>query len=413
MMEMTSDHLTGWPNAEKGHRMSDEWERLVAGGRQAKVRVTDLAPDPSRPHLWPSVGEYPIYDAFLYHAMLADRHRNAVFRDAVIQQATGARVVEIGCGPDLLWSLCALGAGAEWVDAIESLDESVRRAEELAGDRAPGRIRVVAGLSTEVTLPERASLCIAELVGCIGGSEGMARVIEDARRRHLAHGARVVPHRVRTLAGAVSLADLLPGGPGVPKTLVPYVESVFQAAGGFFDLRMCVGGIGYEAVRSTTAAVEDLRFNDGTSRQGGELRLAVTRPGPIDGLLLWLDLQGRAGGPRLDTLATRTSWLPVYVPLVSAEPLVLAPDDLIELRVTCELSADGVHPDYRFTGSVQRAGGRRSPVTGESCYAGSAFRGSPLHAALFDAAEPAGSFGAGQPEQPPAPLATHPRHPAA
>ncbi|GGO99419.1 hypothetical protein GCM10012280_65810 [Wenjunlia tyrosinilytica] len=345
-------------------------------------------PDPDRPHLWPSVGEYPIYDAFLYHAMLADQHRNAVFRDAVLRQAPGATVLEIGCGPDLLWSLYAAEAGADRVVAIESLDDSVRRAEELARDRAPGRIRVVAGLSTEVTLPDRASLCIAELVGCIGGSEGMARVIEDARRRHLCPGARVVPHRVRTMAAAVCLADLMPDGPGVPEILVPYVESVFRAAGGFFDLRMCVGGVGYEAIRSTTAAVEDLRFNEGDYRQGGDLRLTMTRPGGVDGLLLWLDLQGRAGGERLDTLATRTSWLPVYVPLVGAEPMTLDPGDVIELRVTSELSADGIHPDYRFAGSVRRTDCRRIQVAAESLYAGSAFRRSPLHAALFSAEKP-------------------------
>jgi len=368
--------------------MGSEWETLVVGDRQARVNIAGPVPDPDRPHLWPSVGEYPIYDAFLYHAMLADRHRNEVFRDAIVQQAPGATVLEIGCGPDLLWSLCAAESGADRVVSVESLDDSVRRAEELARDRAPGRISVVAGLSTEVTLPDRAGLCIAELVGCIGGSEGMARVIEDARRRHLSPGARVVPHRVRTLAAAVCLADLMPEGPGVPEILVPYVESVFRAAGGFFDLRMCVGGIGYDAIRSTTGAIEDLRFNDGVYEQGGELRLTMTRPGRVDGLLLWLDLEGRAGGERLDTLATRTSWLPVYVPLQIPEPVTLDPGDVIELRVTSELSADGVHPDYRFAGSVRRADCRRVPVTAESLYAGSAFRRSPLHEALFGAAEP-------------------------
>lgn len=370
--------------------MGSGWETLLAGDREARVKVTGPVLDPDQPYLFPSVGEYPIYDAFVYHAMLADQHRNEVFREAIVRQAPGATVLEIGCGPDLLWSLCAGDAGADRVVAIESLDDSARRAEELARDRAPGRISVVVGLSTEVTLAERADLCIAEVVGCIGGSEGIARVIEDARGRHLSPGARVVPHRVRTLAATVCLADLMPDGPGVPEIAVPYVESVFRAADGFFDLRMCVGGIGYDAIRSTTGEVEDLRFNDGDFRQSGELRLTATRPGKVDGLLLWLDLQGRCGGERLDALATRTNWLPVYVPLLVGEQVTLDPGDVIELQVSCELSADGVHPDYRFAGTVRHADGRRIPVTAESLYGGSAFRQSPLHKALFGAAEPAG-----------------------
>ena len=369
--------------------MDDEWMTLAAVGREAGLRVSDAVPAPGRPHLWPSVGEYPIYDAFLYHAMIADRHRNAVFRDAVRRQAPGATVLEIGCGPDLLWSLCAVEAGADRVVAVETLADSVRMAQQLARDRAPDRISVVAGLSTDVSLRERADLCIAELVGCIGGAEGMIRVIEDARRRHLRPGARVVPHRVRTMAGAICLADLMPDGPSVPEVLAPYVESVFQAAGGFFDLRLCVGGVGYEAIRSTTAVVEDLRFNDGEHRQGGELRLRVTTPGRVDGLLLWLDLQGRADGERLDTLETQTSWLPVYVPLMSAAPLELVPGDVIELRVSSELSADGIHPDYRFSGSVRGARGVPVPVAAESLYRGPGFRISPLHQRLFTDAVPA------------------------
>jgi type I protein arginine methyltransferase len=389
-MVMTSARATGRNKAEERHRMGSEWQTLVVGGRNARVKITGPELDPDRPHLFPSIGEYPIYDAFVYQAMLADQPRNEVFRDAIVRQAPGATVLEIGCGPDLFWSLCAADAGADRVVAIESLDDSARRAEELARVRAPGRISVVPGLSTEVTLAERADLCIAEVVGCIGGSEGMARVIEDARDRHLSPGAQVVPHRIRTLAATVCLADLMPDGPGVSENVVPYVESVFRAADGFFDLRMCVGGIGYDAIRSTTGDVEDLRFNDGDYRQSGELRLTATRPGRVDGLLLWLDLEGRPGGERLDTLATRTNWLPVYVPLLADEQVSLDPGDVIELQASCELSADGVHPDYRFAGSVRHADGRRIPVTAESLYGGSSFRQSPLHKALFGAAEPAG-----------------------
>ena len=67
-------------------------------------------------------------------------------------------------------ALIAARAGARKVYAIEANAEAVRRAREAvsrATDVPPGVIEVLEGFSTAVTLPEKADLLVAEIVGSI------------------------------------------------------------------------------------------------------------------------------------------------------------------------------------------------------------------------------------------------------
>ena len=351
---------------------------------QFRVRTHGSAPAPGAVYLCPSVGEYPIYDESIYQVLREDERRNRLFRRAIGAVAPGATVLEIGCGPDLLWALAAVDAGATRVYAIEVIPGSARRAEETARARPAAPVHVIAGDSTQVVLPERAEACIAEIVGCIGGSEGIAAVLADARRRHLAPSASVVPAAVRTLAGAVSLLDLMDGEVAMPATFGPYVEQVFQQAGGPFDLRLYVGGTGPAALRSTTGVFEDLRLTEQACTQGGELRLQITRGGPVDGLLAWIELAVAPDDAVLDSLAEDTNWLPVYIPFTREEPLRAGIGDILSLHVTVRSAADGIHPEYFFRGHLTRAGsGAAVEVSAESRYSGGPFRSTAVHRRLF------------------------------
>jgi type I protein arginine methyltransferase len=373
------------------------WRSLRVGDRRVRLRTRGEQPAPGAVYLCPSVGEYPIYDEAIYQVMLADERRNALFRRAIDGAVSpGATVLEIGCGPDLLWTLAAIDAGAAHAYAIEVIPDSARRAEQTAR-RHPSSagIRVIAGEATRVVLPERADVCIAEIVGCIGGSEGIVPVLADARRRHLTPSARVIPAAVRTLAGAVGLLDLLdpPGVPGVPGVLggvamasafAPYVEAVLQQAGLPFDLRLYVGGLDASALMSTAGVVEDLRFNEQCYRQDGDLRLEITRPGRVDGLVAWIELAVAAGDAGLNSLADDTNWLPVYVPFALAEPIGVGVGDVLSLQVRTTNASDGIHPDYAFLGQLTPAGsGTGVPVSAESRYSGGPFRSTAIHRRLF------------------------------
>jgi protein arginine N-methyltransferase 1 len=362
---------------------------------QPRVRTHGSEPAPGAVYLCPSVGEYPIYDESIYQVLLADERRNALFRRAVGAVAPGAIVLEIGCGPDLLWTLAAVAAGASRVYAIEVIEDSAQRAELAARAHPAGRVHVLAGDSTQVTLPERADVGIAEIIGCIGGSEGIAAVLADARRRHLTSSASVIPAAVRTLAGAVSLLDLMGGDVAMPTAFAPYVEAVFRQVGGPFDLRLYVGGVGPAALLSTTGAFEDLRLAEQSYAQGGELRLQITRSGRVDGLLAWIELAVAPDDDPLDSLAEDTNWLPVYIPFTRREPLGVSVGDILSLHVTVRAAADGIHPEYFFLGHLTRTGsGAVVAVSAESRYAGGPFRSTVVHRMLFPAESPCGRLAA-------------------
>ncbi|MEO6088255.1 MAG: class I SAM-dependent methyltransferase [Umezawaea sp.] len=358
-----------------------QWRDVVVGGQQTRLRVSTAA-DGTAPYLWPSVGEYPVYDDYLYHVMLEDEPRNRLFRDAIEQEAPGATVVELGCGPDLLWTSHAAEAGAARLFAVDIDEDSAARAAELAAG-LPHDIEVFGGESTTVSLPRRADLCIAELVGNIGGAEGIDAVLADARQRHLEPGAATIPSMVATRAAAVCLEDLLDGRYSVRPDFVDYVERLLVSAGGFFDLRFCVGNVDRSSLRTNDAVVEDLRLDEGTSTFPA-VRLEVVGPGRVDGLLLWLNMRCAPGQPVLDSLDTVTNWLPVYVPFTDREPFEVGDGDVIELACVAKPAPDGIHPEYWFTGELVRGDGTRTPLAAESRYADGPFRASRLHRELFE-----------------------------
>jgi protein arginine N-methyltransferase 1 len=360
------------------------WKTLHVAGMQVQIRTCGELPDPGAVYLCPSVGEYPIYDDFIYQVLLEDERRNTLFRSAIKAVAPGATVLEIGCGPDLHWTLVAVGAGASRAYAIEVIEDSARRAEQMARSHPSADIRVVAGDATSVVLPERADVCIAEIVGCIGGSEGIVAVLADAHRRHLAPSASVIPSAVRTLVGATCLLDLFGGDVAMPSVFAPYVEAVLQEVGTPFDLRLYVGGVDATALMSTTGVIEDLRFNEQSYVQGGDLRLEFTRCGRVDGLLTWIELAVAPGDAGLNSLAEDTNWLPVYVPFELDEPIEADVGDVLSLQVVVADADDGIHPEYFFRGQLTRTGsGAEVPVSAESRHSSGAFRSTVIHRALL------------------------------
>jgi type I protein arginine methyltransferase len=356
------------------------WEPLEAGGTRVQVRV-DAALAHADRGLWPSVGEYPVYDDFLYYVMLQDQARNDLFAEAITAQARGRVVVELGTGPDLLWASMAARNGASWVVAVEAQESSAREAERRAA-LLGSNVEVLHGDATEVSLPVKGDMCIVEMVGAIGGAEGIAAVVDDAWQRHLNPGAVVVPCRVRTRIAALGAGDLLGGPPALDPRVVPYAGNVLRSAGSPFDLRMCLTGLMAADLLTTTDLLEDLDLSANVQKHADQVRLEVTGPGAIDSGVLWLQLQCAPGQAILDSLATVTNWLPVLLPFDLERPVAVDPGDVLVLDVTRDLY-DAVHPEWAFSGSVRHRDGRSTALRGTSAYAGGPFRQSWLHRALL------------------------------
>jgi protein arginine N-methyltransferase 1 len=358
---------------------------IDAPGGRVRVRACELA---SRPPvaLFPSAGEYPIYDDFAQGQMAEDETRMARFTAAVRRYSPGRTVLDIGTGQDALWAVEAARAGAHHVWAVEVIPRSAELARD-AVERAglADRITVLDGLSTGIALPEPVDLCVAEIIGTLGGSEGAGAALRDARQRLIRPGGVVVPHRSATTAVAVDLEE----PPALLSLALPYVRQIFTAVGRPFDLRMCLAGpqqdqrIRERVYLSDVAEVEVLEFNGGLRPEGSdEVSLTVTRPGRLSGLALGVRLEVADGDEPIDSLTQPSNWMPVYAPL-SDVGIRVQPGDRLEFVFTTRLSDDGVHPDYGLDGRLHRDGEPPLPLRWQSAHHDEGFRGNHFYRSLF------------------------------
>ncbi|MCZ7421935.1 hypothetical protein O7605_20765 [Verrucosispora sp. WMMA2121] len=348
--------LPSWPDIE---------------GRVERGRRTE-------PVFFPSISEYPVIDEFAHAVRATDRIRTGAFRTALDQVARGRRVLEIDTSRDAIWARYAADRGASSVVAVTGGPPS-----RLAPRRHPGRDRIARfdGQSTDLLLREPADVCVSTTIGAIAGSAGAAAILNDARSRLTRPGAAMIPVRACTMASAVCARDIAPGmrlSPLAP----PYLDELFRLRDTPFDARMCLSGVTYRHLVSSTGIVEDLDFASGTRTEGNEaVVLVVADDARIDGLLLWLRLWTYPGAPPVDTLTRETTWIPVYVPIF-AVPVEVAHGDIVEVDFSRTLSMDGIHPDYAALVTVRTARGAFTEAV-ELPYQPTGFRSTWFHRLLF------------------------------
>jgi acyl-CoA synthetase (AMP-forming)/AMP-acid ligase II/aryl carrier-like protein len=338
--------------------------------------------------LWPSIGEYPVYDALIYDGLARDERRNEQYRGAIRGAVRGKVVVDVGTGGDAILARLCVEEGARRVYALEILESSA----ELARERVErlglaDRIVVIHGDAARIELPEPADLCISEIVEAIGGAEGAARILDGARHL-LRPGGRMVPERSVTLIAAVTLPEEVRRQPRFTRVSSYYVEKIFAAVGHRFDLRLGLRNLDASALLSTSDVFEDLDFQGGASAEYSRpLRLVVERGGRLDGFLVWLRLH-LGQGEVLDILEHTFSWYPVFFPAFHPGVEVAA-GDVVEAVCGATLSDDGIHPDYWLRGRLVRQAGKDEGKDGgvefafDSPHHGSAYQATPFYRELF------------------------------
>jgi type I protein arginine methyltransferase len=343
--------------------------------------------------LWPSVGEYPVYDNTLYRFMGADHIRNTAFTRALHAAAPGAVVADLGTGKDALWAVRAAHAGARRVYAVERLPGPLEQARAKITAAGMGEVvRVLAGEATTLTLPEPAGVCVSEVIGTIGSSEGAATVLGDARDRHLTPDGVCVPARCVTMVAAVRLDTAFPTGLALHTPALRYLQAIFTTVGRPFDPRLTLAGPVASLVVSTAAPVETLDFTANTpeGRTTGfgtptHPTLDITTDGLVHALVLWIRLWCHPDDPPVDSLRQTTSWLPLIAPL-SAPGIPVTAGDRIELHWQATISTDGLHPDYQVRGLVTRRGHPDVPIHWNSPHHGSTLGTTAPYQALFPTA---------------------------
>jgi amino acid adenylation domain-containing protein len=332
--------------------------------------------------LWPASGESGLYDELMYYAMTHDEARNRRYRASIAQLVKDKVVVDVGTGRDATLSRFSVEAGARKVYAIEIDKEAYAGACECV--RRLGlqdRIEVLFGSSQTVELPEPADVCVSDVIGVIGNSEGAVTLLNDARR-FLKPGGRMVPERCVTRVAGVELPEEFFHDLGFSELSASYVTRLFEQAGRPFDLRLCVDHLDHANLLSDHCVFEDIGFHTpGQPEFTRSIRLTIERDGRLDGLLLWLNLFTGAGEV-LDSLAEVTNWLPVFFPLFHPGVPVRAGDQ-IEANCSARLSDDGVHPDYCVSGMLTRAAGESLPFQFESPHRARTFGGTLFYQSLF------------------------------
>jgi predicted RNA methylase len=141
--------------------------------------------------------------------MLNDWVRTSSFLTGITEIVSpGDVVVDIGTGTGVL-AIAAARAGAEHVYAIEAsaIGEVAKAVFEANG--LADRITLLKGWSTQIDLPERASVLVSEIIGNEPLGENVLEITADAQKRLLEPDARMIPSKVRIL--------------GLPVT-IPYIE---------------------------------------------------------------------------------------------------------------------------------------------------------------------------------------------
>jgi phenylalanine ammonia-lyase len=332
--------------------------------------------------LWPSVAEYFVYDDFLYNALTHDESRNRSYKAALDRHVKDKVVVEIGTGRDAILARFCVDAGAEKVYAVERSEETVRAAADRVNSLGlSDRIEIIHGDATEVKLPRPADVCVSEIVGSIGGSEGAAVIINNARR-FLKPGGIILPERSLTKIAPVTFPAPLWNDLGFTEISGHYVREIFEQVGYPFDLRLCIKNFPASGVLSEPGVFEDLDFTRPMDVEYRiENRLSIKKQGRLDGFLVWLTLHTTAGEV-IDIFENQYSWLPIYLPVFSPGVSV-SPGDTLEVTCIGRLCENKLNPDYRVEGRLLSGMGEDIPFEYDSWHHRSLFRQTPFYRRLF------------------------------
>ncbi len=136
----------------------------------------------------------------LHVRMLRDEARTDAFIQAIRETVTPDDVVlDIGTGTGVL-AMAAARAGAKKVYAVEASAIADVAAEMFERNGLQGRIELIRGWSTRISLPEKATVLVSETLGNEALAENIAETFIDAKRRLLVPNARLIPSRIRIWA---------------------------------------------------------------------------------------------------------------------------------------------------------------------------------------------------------------------
>ena len=247
------------------------------------------------------------YTSDCYVGMRDDQARTHAYAAAIQQAASGKVVLDIGTGALALLAIQAAKAGAAHVYALECNTNAASAARvTIAREGFSDKITVIEGFSTDaaLSLPQKCSLLVHELIGEIAGEEGAVAAILDARRRFLdphAGPPLSIPARSRTLLAPCAFPDA-----AYLASLRPGVLSMAPGQGQALRLPRLPGS----CLLAPTQPFEILDFTQASPQftQTAELHFTLEGAGLLRGLAAHVDLSMLADDEGLLHVDVSSAW---------------------------------------------------------------------------------------------------------
>jgi amino acid adenylation domain-containing protein len=353
-----------------------------SGGQ--KRLVAYVVPEPeSSAELWPSIGEYHVFDEMIYQGLTHDTLRNARYLRALQRHAPGKVVLDVGTGMDAILARLAVQAGARHVYAVELLERSFLAARARIRELGlEDRITVIHSDARTVELPEPADVCVSEIVEAIAGGEGAAHILNGVQRL-MAPGAVMIPGLTQTCMAAASLPEPIRRAPAFSRSGAHYMERIWEEVGHPCDVRLSIKDFPWQNRLTDVGVFEEVDFNRSPVPEAYVRveELVVERAGRLDGLVLWLRMELSAG-EILDMAEEETAWFPIYFPLF--DPGVeVEPGDRLVVECRGDLHPTKVAPNYSVRGVLARGSGEEVPFEFDSAHHVDVFRATPFYRRLF------------------------------
>ncbi len=141
--------------------------------------------------------------------MVSDPLRTPLLETAVGRLVKKGDVVfDLGCGLGIL-SFAAIKAGAKKVYACDVDTEALSQAYKTAREQGWGKkLFLFEGLSSDIGLPEKVDVILAETVGSLGLDENILPFVIDARNRFLKKGGQILPAALRIFVAPLDHINL-------------------------------------------------------------------------------------------------------------------------------------------------------------------------------------------------------------
>lgn len=305
--------------------------------------------------LFPSPGEYPIYDKTSYDYMEQDKITEKAYISALERTVKGRRVLDIGTGQYFDWAHAAVKYGAKEAVGIEGIKSSFLKAKKdlsTCGKKYRDKIRLFNKWSEDYHPTFGYDLIISEIIGSIGGSEGAAVVLKDAQERMLNPGGIMLPYKCVTMAGAICLQDYC-------KDLVFDYEAVdlmnklFNVYKGPLKPRLGFSEPIPDALMTTVGPVETLNFQDIKVEDTETIEVEMIKDGKIDGVMLWINLWVNKDDKKpIDSLYQKTAWDVMYLPIFNS-PIYLKKGTAIYISLERKLSSNKINPNYKVKMEIE------------------------------------------------------------